>query len=282
LGVHVRVAKGYATAIEYAKRVKCTAIQIFSSNPRSYRATALDRRALETFKAARAEAGIDPCVIHTPYLINLASDDPKITAGSVGLLKNDLAAAEAGGIKYVNTHLGAYGKRDRSEGFVSACGLLEEALSAITPDVYLVLENSAGAGTLCGGTLEELGRFVKALDHPQLGVCLDTAHAWAAGYEINTQRGVDDFLYQAAEHIGLDRVHMFHFNDTEVPLGGNRDRHHHIGEGNIGFEGFRALAARPELRDKTAILETPGEEADDLRNMETIRAIFKGAGHEIN
>jgi deoxyribonuclease-4 len=282
LGVHVRVAKGYATAIEYAKRVKCTAIQIFSSNPRSYRTTALDRRALETFKAARAEAGIDPCVIHTPYLINLASDDPKITAGSVGLLKNDLAAAEAGGIKYVNTHLGAYGKRDRSEGFVSACGLLEEALSAITPDVYLVLENSAGAGTLCGGTLEELGRFVKALDHPQLGVCLDTAHAWAAGYEINTQRGVDDFLYQAAEHIGLDRVHMFHFNDTEVPLGGNRDRHHHIGEGNIGFEGFRALAARPELRDKTAILETPGEEADDLRNMETIRAIFKGAGHEIN
>jgi deoxyribonuclease-4 len=111
---------------------------------------------------------------------------------------------------------------------------------------------------------------------------LDTAHAWAAGYEINSQRGVDDFLYQAAEQVGLDRVHVFHFNDTEVPLGGARDRHHHIGEGNIGFEGFRALAARPELRDKTAILETPGEEADDLRNMETIRAIFRGAGHAVD
>lgn len=275
----MRVSAGYAAAIEYAKRVKCSAIQIFSSNPRSYRTSPINKPALETFKAARLEADIYPCVIHTPYLINLASDDPKISAGSVGLLKNDLAAAAAGGIRYVNTHLGSYGKRDRNEGFVSACHLLEETLADIDPDVYLVMENSAGAGALCGGTLEELGRFIKALDHPQLGVCLDTAHAWAAGYEINTQRGVDDFLYQAAEHVGLERVHMFHFNDTEVPLGGNRDRHHHIGEGNIGFEGFRALAARPELAEKTAILETPGEEADDLRNMETIRAIFKGAGH---
>lgn len=281
IGVHVRVGAGYAAAIEYAKRVKCTAIQIFSSNPRSYRTSPPNKPALEAFKASRIEAGIDPCVIHTPYLINLASEDPKIAAGSVALLKADLASAEAGGIRYVNTHLGSYGKRDRNEGFVSACRLLEEVLESIAPETYLVLENSAGAGSLCGGTLEELGRFIKSLAHPQLGVCLDTAHAWAAGYEINTQRGVDDFLYQAAEQIGLDRVHMFHFNDTEVPLGGNRDRHHHIGEGNIGFEGFRALAARPELRDKTAILETPGEEADDQRNMQTIRAIFKGAGHAL-
>lgn len=281
IGVHVRVGKGYADAIEYAKRVKCTAVQIFSSNPRSYRTSPINRPALQAFKAAREEAGIDPCVIHTPYLINLASDDPKIAAGSLNLLKNDLAAAEAGGIRFVNTHLGSYGKRDRNEGFVGACRLLEAALENIAPGVNLVMENSAGAGSLCGGTLEELGRFIKSLDHPQLGVCLDTAHAWAAGYEINSQRGVDAFLYEAAEQIGLDRVHMFHFNDTEVPLGGARDRHHHIGEGQIGFEGFRALAARPELTQKTAILETPGEEADDLRNMETIRAIFRGAGHAL-
>jgi deoxyribonuclease-4 len=281
IGVHVRVSAGYATAIEYAKRVKCTAIQIFSSNPRSYRTSPVNRPALEAFRAMRAEAGIDPCAIHTPYLINLASVNEKIAAGSLALLRYDLEAAEAGGIRFVNTHLGSYGKRDRNEGFVQACRLLEQALEGIAPGVTLVMENSAGAGSLCGGTLEELGRFLKALDHPQLGVCLDTAHAWAAGYEINSQRGVDDFIYEVAEQIGLDRVPMFHFNDTEVPLGGNRDRHHHIGEGNIGFDGFRALAARPELRDKTAILETPGEETDDVRNVETIRAIFKGAGHEI-
>ncbi len=282
IGVHVRVGAGYAAALEYAKRVKCTAVQIFSSNPRSYRTSPVNRPALESFKAARREAGIDPCVIHTPYLINLASDDPKIATGSLGLLKNDLAVAAVGGIKYVNTHLGSYGKRDRKEGFVAACQLLEKALEDIAPDVFLVMENSAGAGSLCGGTIEELGHFIKTLDHPQLGVCLDTAHAWAAGYEINSQRGVDAFIYEAAEHIGWDRVHMFHFNDTEVPLGGARDRHHHIGEGQIGFAGFRALAVRPELKDKTAILETPGEESDDLRNVEAIRAIFAGAGHRLD
>ncbi|HEY8297522.1 MAG TPA: deoxyribonuclease IV [Candidatus Baltobacteraceae bacterium] len=278
LGVHVRVSGGYAAAIDYAKRVGCTALQIFSSNPRSYRTSAPDRPSLEAFKTLRIAAGIDPCVIHTPYLINLASEDPKICEGSLRLLKHDIEVAGIAGIRYVNTHLGSYGKRDRSEGFAAACRLLEAALEGIPPNVYLVMENSAGAGTLCGGTLEELGRFVKTLDHPQLGVCLDTAHAWAAGYEINSQRGVDAFIDEAAEAIGLDRLHMFHFNDTEIPLGGNRDRHHHIGEGLIGFEGFRALATRTELREKTAILETPGEEADDLRNMETIKAIFTGAG----
>ncbi len=281
IGVHVRVSAGYPAAIEYALRVKATAIQIFSSNPRSYRPSPINRPALEAFRALRTEAGINPCAIHTPYLINLASENEKIANGSLVLLRHDIEAAEAGGVAYVNTHLGSYGKRDRNEGFVSACRLLEAALEGIAPGVTLVMENSAGAGSLAGGTLEELGRFIKTIDHPQLGVCLDTAHAWAAGYEINSQRGVDDFIYEAAEQIGLDRIPMFHFNDTEVPLGGNRDRHHHIGEGNIGFDGFRALAARPELRDKTAILETPGEEADDARNVETIRAIFKGAGHEI-
>ena len=281
IGVHVRVSKGYAAAIDYAKRVKCTAIQIFSSNPRSYRTGPIDRPSLEKFRALRQEAGIEPCAIHTPYLINLAAENEKVSNGSLALLRYDLEAADAGGVKFVNTHLGSYGKRDRNEGFASACRLLSAALEGIKPGVTLVMENSAGAGSLCGGTLEELGRFVKTIDHPQLGVCLDTAHAWAAGYEINSQRGVDEFLYEAAEQIGLDRIPMFHFNDTEVPLGGNRDRHHHIGEGNVGFEGFRALAARPELRDKTAILETPGEEEDDARNVETIRAIFKGAGHEI-
>lgn len=281
IGIHVRVAGGYGSAIEYAKRLQCTALQIFSSNPRSYRTSAIQQAPLDEFRLLRESADIDPCVIHTSYLINLASEDPKIAAGSLNLLKNDLDVARAGGIRYVNTHLGSYGKRDRHEGFTAACKLLERALEGIAPGVGLVMENSAGAGALCGGTLEELGTFIKALDHPQLGVCLDTAHAWAAGYEIDSQRGVDDFLYQAAEHIGLDRVQMFHFNDTEVPLGGNRDRHFHIGEGKIGFEGFRALAARPELRDKTAILETPGEDADDARNMVTIRSIFENAGHPL-
>jgi deoxyribonuclease-4 len=276
IGVHARVSGGYAKAVEYAKSLGCSAIQIFSSNPRSYRVGKIDEPALRAFAAMRREAGIDPCVIHTPYLINLASEDPKVISGSLGLLRADLASAAAGEMAYVNTHLGSYGKRDRNEGFAAICAALENVLDTIAPGVMLVLENSAGAGNLAGGTLEELGRFVKTVDHPQLGVCLDTAHAWAAGYQIDSQAGVDAFLAEADAQIGLDRIPMFHFNDTEVALGASRDRHWHIGEGLIGFEGFRALLSHAELSEKTAILETPGEEADDLRNMQMILGIERG------
>jgi deoxyribonuclease-4 len=276
VGLHVRVAGGYAKAVAHAKAAGCTALQVFSSNPRSYRTNAIDVPALETFARMRRDAGLDPCAIHTPYLINLASEDPKIYDGSLRLLRNDLAVAARGGIRFVNTHLGSYGVRERNEGFAAICRALEAALEGIEPGVFLVLENSAGAGNLAGGTLDELGSFVRTVDHPQLGVCLDTAHAWAAGYAIDSQAGVDRFVDLAGELIGIERVLMFHFNDTEVPLGASRDRHWHIGEGRIGFDGFRALLARPELRDKTAILETPGDDADDLRNVQTILSIERG------
>lgn len=280
IGLHVHVAGGYAKAVEHAKRAGSSAMQVFSTNPRSYRTTAIDGVALDNFARLRREAGIDPCAIHTPYLINLASADPKIAAGSLHLLENDLAVAARGGMRFVNTHLGSYGARDRAQAFTEICRALETALAAIAPGVFLVLENSAGAGNLAGGTLHELGKFAASLAHPQMGVCLDTAHAWAAGYAIDGKAGVDRFLDEADREIGLERILMFHFNDTQVELGASRDRHWHIGEGRIGFEGFRALLAQPELRDKVAILETPGDDADDLRNMQTIRAIERGALHD--
>jgi deoxyribonuclease-4 len=276
IGLHVQIKNGYDAAIAYAARLHCTAMQIFSNNPQSYRRAPIDAASLATFGAKRAQAGLDPCVIHTPYLINLASDDRKKLHGSLGLLEHDLAVASAAGIAYVNTHLGSYGTRQRTEAFPLVVQALERVLAGIAPGVMLVLENSAGAGQLVGGTIEELGEFVRAVDHPQLGVCIDTAHSWAAGYEINSADGVERFVDLIAREIGLDRLHVFHFNDTQIPLGGHKDRHWHIGEGNIGFEGFRALAVHPELREKVAILETPGEEADDVRNLQTIRSIFEG------
>jgi deoxyribonuclease IV len=281
IGLHVHVAGGYVKAVEHAKAAGAGAMQVFSSNPRSYRTSAVDVEALEDFARLRREAGLDPCAIHTPYLVNLASADPKVARGSLGLLRNDLTVAARGGMRFVNTHLGSYGTRDRGQALEAICSALEAALAAIAPRVFLVVENSAGAGNLAGGTLAELGWLTSRIAHPQLGICLDTAHAWASGYEINTKEGVDRFLDEAEREIGLDRILMFHFNDTEVPLGASRDRHWHIGEGRIGVEGFRALLAHPELREKTAILETPGSDADDLRNMKTILAIAKGADPEL-
>lgn len=277
IGMHMHVASGYAKAVAHAKSVGAAAMQVFSTNPRSYRTTAIDEKALAAFAQLRREAGIDPCVIHTPYLVNLASTDAKIANGSLHLLQNDLAVAARGGMRFVNTHLGSYGSGDRAEGFAAICRSLETALARIEPGVFLVIENSAGAGNLAGGTLAELGELATRLDHPQLGFCLDTAHAWASGYAINSREGVDRFVEEAERSISVERLLLFHFNDTQVELGAARDRHWHIGEGLIGFEGFRALLAHKELRDKVAILETPGEDADDLRNMQTILAIQKGA-----
>ena len=276
-GLHVGVSGGYEKTIDYAKNLGCTSMQIFSGNPKTYRVGTMDVPALERFAALRKDAGIVTSAIHTSYLINLATEDPKISHGSLRLLENDLAVAATGSIDFVNTHLGSYGTRPRPQGFAAVIALLEKALENIKPGVFLVLENSAGAGQLCGGTLEELGEIVRAVDHPQLAICLDTAHSWAAGYAIDSRDGVDAFVELAEKTVSLERVKMFHFNDTQVPLGAHKDRHWHIGEGLIGFAGFRALAAHPDLRGKTAILETPGEEADDARNMQTIRLIFDGA-----
>jgi deoxyribonuclease-4 len=273
-GLHVRVGAGYDDAVAYAQRLGCSALQFFSGNPKTYRVGAIDAPALERFAAGRAAAGIASAAIHTSYLINLASEDPKIAAGSLRLLINDLRIAAAGAVPFVNTHLGSYGKRERSAGFPQVVAALEEALAGIAPGVYLVMENSAGAGALCGGTIEELGALVRTIGHPQLAVCLDTAHSWAAGYAIDSTAGVEAFFDLVEREIGLERVVMFHFNDTQIDLGGHRDRHWHIGEGNIGLAGFRAIAGHAGVRGKTAILETPGEEADDVRNMERIRSLF--------
>ena len=276
IGAHVRVGSGYDNAVAYAKKMGWSALQFFSGNPKTYRVSLLDAAALRRFATSRREAGIEPAVIHTSYLINLATEDERMAKNSLALLENDLAIAAAGEVTYVNTHLGSYGGGNRRAGLARAIAALESALEGIAPGVVLVLENSAGAGTLCGGTIEELGEILRTIDHPQLAVCLDTAHSWASGYAIDSPDGVERFFELVDAHVGLARVPLFHFNDTQVPLGGRRDRHHHIGEGLIGIAGFRALCAHPGLRGKTAILETPGEEADDVRNLQTIRAILHG------
>jgi deoxyribonuclease-4 len=192
LGTHVRVGAGYDAAVAYAQKLGCDALQFFSGFPKTYRLSAIDRPALARFAQARAAAGIAPAVIHTSYLINLASEDRKAVVNSLKLLKNDLKIAAAGDVAYVNTHLGSYGKRDRKEGFASVVEALEDALAGIDPNVALVIENSAGSGQLCGGTMEELGALLRAVGgHDNLRFCLDTAHSWAAGYAIDTKDGVD-------------------------------------------------------------------------------------------
>ncbi|TAM91765.1 deoxyribonuclease IV [bacterium] len=273
-GLHTPIGKGYEKAIAYAAELGCRTIQFFSGNPRGFRITDPKPEAWARFAALRREHDLLPSAIHTSYLVNFATEREDHLAASLALVGHDLALASSGNVAYVNTHLGSYGQRGRAEGHLQVCRALSELLDAIRPGVFLVMENSAGAGNLVGGTLEELGGFLREVDHPQLAVCLDTAHAWAAGYKIDDAQGVEAFLDQVERHVGIARVKMFHVNDTVVPLGGQRDRHHHIGEGLIGTAGFAALLNHAALREKIAVLETPGERAEDERNLAVLRSLL--------
>ncbi len=273
-GVHVGIGAGFPRkTIDEALAAGCDCIQIFAGNPRGWRRAPYDPKPWQEFLRLREEHGIAPVVIHTSYLINLTTADRTLHANSARLVAYDLDVAAKGGIEYVNTHLGSYGDQDRAKGFARVCATIEKVVSAAKPGPMLLLENSAGAGNLCGGTLEELGAILKAVGSARVGVCLDTAHAWASGYDIHTAHGVDDFVAAIDKHIGSARVRALHCNDTKVELGAKRDLHWHVAKGRIGSAGFRALLRRPEFAHAAVICETPKTPEDDKGNVATVRRL---------
>jgi deoxyribonuclease-4 len=272
-GVHVGIGKGFAKSVAEALAAGCDCIQIFAGNPRAFRIAAFDPKEWEAFRRLRTERGIQPTVIHTSYLINLATAQKDLHDKSVALVANDLRIAAQAGIEYVNTHLGSYGNQSRDVGFQRICKTIERLIGDAPPGPMLLLENSAGAGSLCGGTLDELGAILKAVGSKRVGVCLDTAHAWASGYNLATAEGLDGFLRDIRKHIGFRRVRALHMNDTQVELGARRDLHWHVGKGKIGTAGFKRLLTVAELAHVACICETPKSPADDAKNVAMVRRL---------
>jgi deoxyribonuclease IV len=272
-GVHVGIGGGFEKTIAEARAARCECIQIFAGNPRGFRRTPYDATAWAKFRALRERYDINPTVIHSAYLVNLVTASAALNKISVVMVANDLDVAARGGIEYVNTHLGSYGGEERRKGFARVCKTIAKLVKGAKPGPLLLLENAAGAGNLCGGTLEELGAILGTVGSERVGVCLDTAHAWAAGYAIADERGVDDFVRLIERHIGFERVRVLHLNDTEVELGAKRDRHWHVGKGKIGNRGFRALLRRPELAHVAVICETPKTPELDRANVRAARTL---------
>jgi deoxyribonuclease IV len=271
-GVHVSIGAGFPRkTIDEALAAGCDCIQIFAGNPRGWRRTPYDAAKWQAFRVSREQHKIFPVVIHTSYLVNLTTDDRTLHRNSTTLVAHDLEVAALAGIEYVNTHLGSYGSQDKAVGLKRVIETIGKLIAAAKPGPMLLLENSAGAGNLCGGTLEELGAIVRAVGSKRVGVCMDTAHAWASGYDIHTAKGVDAFAAGIDKHIGFARVRALHLNDTQVPLGARRDLHWHVGRGNIGPAGFRALLRRPELADVAVICETPKTPEEDKANLRAAR-----------
>ena len=258
IGAHVSSSGGIHTAIDRAEAIGAEAVQIFTQSPRMWRPTNHDPANIERFKERVAEVGLHGVVCHALYLVNLSAPDDAIYEKSVTALRSSVDVAckiDADAVVFhVGSHLGA-GFEAGLERVVPA---LAQCLERCSEKTWLLIENTAGAGGTIGRSIEELAALVDALDrHPRIGICLDSCHLWASGYDVTDRAALDDVLDRVDREIGLDRLRALHVNDSKTPLGSNRDRHDNVGEGLMG-EGLGTFLAHPRLQGLPALLEVPG------------------------
>lgn len=278
LGVHVSIAGGIEKAVDRARELDCSAMQIFSRNPRGWRASPILSSRAGLFRERVRQSDIDPVVVHTPYLLNLASGDAELHRKSIRGLSEDLKRAEQLGAGCVVTHLGSAGDRGLSSGRKQAVKALQKVLEKDSP-VTLALENSAGGGRTLGGSLDEIAEIIRgAGEDPRIGFCFDSCHGYAAGYDFRSAAQARALVEELNRTIGLSRLKILHLNDCAGALGSHRDRHQHIGKGEIGIRGFQSLLGQESLRKIPMILETPKERpGDDRKNLFCIRALLESS-----
>ena len=228
---------------------------------------------LERFRVRREEAGIEYVVCHALYLVNLASPDPEIHAKSVAAMRASLETAAAIGAEGVVFHVGSHLGAGLEAGLALVVPALRELVELTDDRLWLVLENSAGAGGTIGRSVDELSEIFEQLDgHRRLGICLDSCHWWVSGVDVTDAETLDAALGELDARIGLDRLRCLHVNDAEVGLGSNRDRHTALGEGTIG-DGMATFLAHPAFQAIPAILETPGADGSYAGELSLLRAL---------
>ncbi|MCL6481522.1 MAG: deoxyribonuclease IV, partial [Firmicutes bacterium] len=254
VGVHVSIAGGLRRSLERAHALGCTALQIFSTSPRMWPTRRSARNWLsaaeaENFRVRRAELGLGPLVVHDNYLINLASLDRAMHARSVRALREELARAVLIGAEYLVLHPGNAGAAPLEHAIRTVAAGLRQATHGLTlGPLRILLENTAGQGSAIGWRFEHLEAILRACPELPLGVCLDTAHTFAAGYDITSETGLERTLAEFSATIGFDRLLVVHVNDSKAPAGSRVDRHEHIGRGKIGLENFRRFLNHPWIR----------------------------------
>ncbi|MGA7705222.1 MAG: deoxyribonuclease IV [Solirubrobacteraceae bacterium] len=259
IGAHVSPAGGLPKAVERGLERDCRAIQIFNQSPRMWRPTIYRDEDVAAFREAMASSPIDAVLIHAVYLLNCASEDPDIRQKSLISLTHSLRVGHSIGAAGVVLHPGSAKTGDPTKAIGRAGEAIREAL-AESEECPLHLENTAGAGGTLGRSIDELASLLEATgDSPRLGLCLDSCHLFASGYDIRTYAGMDAAMDEIERKIGLERVGSLHLNDSQTPLGSNRDRHANVGAGDLGESGCAAFLSAPQLQDLPCVLETPGE-----------------------
>jgi deoxyribonuclease IV len=279
LGIHTSIAGNYLNALESAKKLGANALQIFSASPRMWQGgvTRIPEAEAATFRAKRVEYGLGPLVIHANYLINLASAQQMLRVRSIQAFHDELVRGVALGADFLVVHPGACGECAMSQAISNVIESVKQA-SRRNPlgNLRILIENTAGMGTAVGSRLEEVAEILAGLQDFPVAACLDTAHLFAAGYDIKSETGLASTIAQIENSIGLDKVPVFHINDSKIALGGRVDRHEHLGHGKIGADAFERILKHPRLsssgpeglQGRAFILETPIDDpGDDRRNV---------------
>ncbi len=274
IGAHVSPAGGLPKAIERGVQRGCQAIQIFNQSPRMWKPTIYRDEDVAAFRAAMEESPIDAVLIHAVYLLNCASDDPDIRAKSLTSLTHSLRVGHEIGADGVVLHPGSAKTGDVPSAIARAGETIGEALRE-SEGCELHLENTAGTGGTLGRSFDELAALLDASGGGErLGVCLDSCHLFASGYgQICSMQGMDELVGEIDAKIGLERVGSLHLNDSQAPLGSNRDRHANIGEGELGERGCEAFLSAPAFQDLPCLLETPGENRSGPTRAEVALAV---------
>jgi deoxyribonuclease-4 len=284
VGAHVSVASGRAThddetpphdgvanAVWRQRQVGGNCGQIFTHSPQVWQTPDIPAADAEQFRTAAADSEVGPWLIHASYLVNLATPKDDLREKSIRSMQEEVDAADALGVDYVNVHLGAHTGAGVDRGIENAASALSEL--DVPESVTLLVESDAGSGTKLGDEFEHLASVGEQCDHA-IEFCLDTAHVFAAGYDLSTPAGVAETVEEFDDVVGLDRLACFHLNDSKHACGTNKDEHAHLGEGEIGVEGLRALLTHPDLRDRPFVLETPHEDGKGFAwNVERAREL---------
>jgi deoxyribonuclease-4 len=283
IGIHTSIARDLVDSLEIAHKLGCNALQIFSASPRMWGrpgASRISEADAKRYRTRREELGLGPLAVHGNYLINLAAAQPVLRVRSIQTFHDELVRGVTLGADFLVMHPGSRGEETVERAIATIAQGIRQACRGVKfGGLRILLENTAGMGTAVGWRLEELAAILAALPGLPLGVCIDTAHLFAAGYDIATEKGLESTLEQIEQTVGLGRVFVVHMNDSKVPLGSRVDRHEHIGKGKIGLEAFGRILNHPRLAadgpygvpGRAFILETPIDApGDDRRNVRTL------------
>jgi deoxyribonuclease-4 len=275
-GAHMSIAGGMHKAFERGAQVHCKTIQIFLKNSNQWKAKPLTEEARILFQEAQRASGISPVLAHDSYLINLASPNSFLYKKSINAFVEELRRANFLGVPYLVLHPGAHTGAGIDAGIEKAASALTQALELVEPPVIILLENTAGQGSSLGSRFEELAAILDRTGNPdRIGFCLDTCHAFAAGYDLRDEDAYRITMREFDRLIGIGKILAFHVNDSRKDLGCRVDRHCHIGKGFLGLQAFRLLVNDPRFEAIPKILETPKGEGfrEDRRNLATLRKL---------